>query len=205
MTNWRYITALIGAIVVLFLLVAVFRMRNWIPFAVAAFTWAAIMLATLPRRQKRPPALPENAPEDLPEDVDPSDFEHAMSAFGTAAAKLRELAARAPVPDIPLFEHMADLLEKIREHLRASPGHVTLTRRFLRHTLGRMLDVVSDYVDLANRAGPDQRERLSGISHQMEGFVAVLEKIDRACLDNDLTALEINVEVLNEQFDRRNR
>ena len=31
----------------------------------------------------------------------------------------------------------------------------------------------------------------------------MLEKIDRACLDNDITALEINVEVLNEQLDRR--
>ena len=38
-----------------------------------------------------------------------------------------------------------------------------------------------------------------------EGFVPVLEKIDKACLDNDLTALEINVEVLNEQLDRTRR
>lgn len=202
MKNWRNITALLGAVAIFVLLVGVFRMRNWIPFAVAGFAWAAIFLATLPRRE-RPEALPDRP--DLPEDVSRSDFDKAMRQFGNAAARLRELAARAPTPDIPLFERMADLLETIREHHRASPAHVTRTRRFLRHTLGRMLDAVSDYVDLANRSGPEQRERLSGISHQMEAFVSVLENIDRACLENDLTALEINVEVLNEQLDRKRR
>jgi hypothetical protein len=62
---------------------------------------------------------------------------------------------------------------------------------------------VAGYVRLAAQAGPDQKDRLAAISTQLEEFVPVLEKIDRACLDNDITALEINVEVLNEQLDRR--
>jgi hypothetical protein len=33
-------------------------------------------------------------------------------------------------------------------------------------------------------------------------FCLALERIDRACIDDDLMALEINVEVLNEQLGR---
>ena len=84
-----------------------------------------------------------------------------------------------------------------------NPDHVRLTAKFRRHVVGRMVGSVKSYVELARRAGRDQKARLAAISTQLEEFVPVLEKIDRACLENDLTALEINVEVLNEQLNRR--
>ena len=43
---------------------------------------------------------------------------------------------------------------------------------------------------------------LAEVSRRLADFVPVLENIDRACLDDDLTSLEINVEVLDEQLGR---
>jgi hypothetical protein len=70
-----------------------------------------------------------------------------------------------------------------------------------------MVAAVAGYVDLARRArpaagDPAQEERLAGISRRLAGFLPALERIDRACLEDDLMALEISVEVLDEQLGR---
>jgi hypothetical protein len=76
-----------------------------------------------------------------------------------------------------------------------------------------MVAAVAGYVDLARRAGPgrdpdarrpDSEDRLAEVSRRLRGFVPALEKIDRACVEDDLLALEISVEVLDEQLGPRN-
>ena len=104
---------------------------------------------------------------------------------------------------------MAELVAAIRRHHVANPGHVPRTRAFVRHTLPRMVAAVAGYVDLARRTDPGTTQgdpaarRLAEVARKLAGFVPVLENIDRACVEDDLMALEINVEVLDEQLGRR--
>ena len=190
------IIALVGAVVVFVATMLVLRRPGLAPFAVGTFAYVALLLALWPKNRQSPP-------KPLPEGVKRADFEFAIERLHHGVIHLRNAIAEAPLADGPLFERMAELLDTIREHHVANPSHVTMTRTFMRHTLGRIIETVREYVELASRAGTDQSDRLAEVSRQFEGFVPVLEKIDQACLDNDLTALEINVEVLNEQLDRK--
>src|SRR5690606_30606399 len=131
-----------------------------------------------------------------------ADYEAAVEALGAAGRELRALAVDAPPGDMALIRSMADQVEAIRAHHEANPAHVPRTRTFVRHTLPRMVAAVAGYVDLAGRAGPEGNERLAKVRRRLEGFVPVLERIDRACVENDLMALEISVEVLDEQLGR---
>jgi len=197
-SDWRAKVAAVAAVCVFGVLVFFFRMRTWMPFALAAFTFAAVWLALPPRRRERQieadddPALSEGTEE-----------EQAVAQLDGAAEQLRRLAHRAPGADKPLFEHLAELMARLSGHHRANPEHAERTRLFRRHMVGRMISSVSDYIDLAHRAGTGQADRLAAISKQLEDYVPALERIDRACLDNDMTALEISIDVLNEQLDRK--
>jgi hypothetical protein len=97
---------------------------------------------------------------------------------------------------------MADLLGRIRDHHASDPNDLRLTRRFLRAYLPRMLDSAEAYVDLAARADAGAG-RLAAVGGRVRGFVPALERIERACVENDMTALEVEVEVLGEQIDAR--
>ena len=188
--------ALVGAVAVFLASLVVLRRPTYVPFLVGAFAYVALLLALWPNRRRQ-------APTALPDGVKRADFEFAIERLHAGAAKLRAAIAEAPLADGPLFNRMADLLDTIREHHVSNPSHVTTTRIFMRHTLGRIIETVGEYVELAQRAGSNHADRLAEVSRQFEDFVPVLEKIDQACLDNDLTALEINVEVLNDQLDRK--
>ena len=185
------IAALI-AVAVLIVMIAVLKMRNHIPFVAALGTFVIAWLAMIPvgRREKRAalPSGPEGA---------------AIRELDEAAKELELLSQRGPAPDAPLFHRMAELMGQIRDHHIQNPSHADLTAKFRKHVVGRMVGSVRDYIDLAARTGAEHRDRLAAISTQLEQFVPVLERIDQACLDNDLMALEINVEVLNDQLNRR--
>ena len=195
-SNWRQVLAAVLAISVFVVLVVFLRLRNWMPFVAAGAVWAGFMLATA-----KPPV--RKGPGGAKDRAGRKEENQAIDLLDQAAKRLRRLARKAPDHDVPLFQRMADLFDTLKEHHIANPAHVRLTRKFRKHVIGPMIGTVQDYVDLAGRTGPDQRERLSQISKQLEAFVPVLERIDQACLDNDLTKLEINVEVLNEQLNRR--
>lgn len=157
---------------------------------IATFVVAWIMMV-LPRKSRK------QAEAEIAEEV------RAVSELDEAASRLQRMARQAPAPDRPLFRRLADLMGQIRDSHQLNPGHAELTRKFRKHVVGRMVGAVASYVELTRRAGRDEKDRLAAISSQIEEFVPVLERIDRACLDNDLMALEINVEVLNEQLNRR--
>lgn len=182
-----------AALGVFLVLVLAIRLRNWLPFVAAALTYLALLWAWRPRRA-RPVALPPGVGRD--------DYAAATEGLAAAARDLDRLARAAPAADAPMIRRMARLVEAIRRHHEANPAHVPRTRVFVRHTLPRMVAAVAGYVDLADRAGTGRDERLAGVARQLSGFLPVLENIDRACIENDLMALEINVEVLNEQLGR---
>ncbi|HET7410827.1 MAG TPA: hypothetical protein VFJ13_11570, partial [Paracoccaceae bacterium] len=164
-------------------------------FVGAILTYLALLWAL--RGEPQPPRRAA-----LPDGISRADHDAAIEALAAAGRELRTLAVEAPAEDMALIRRMADLVEAIRGHHEANPAHVPRTRIFVRHTLGRMVAAVAGYVDLARRAGPDGDDRLAEILRRLEGFVPVLERIDRACIENDLMALEISVEVLDEQLGR---
>lgn len=174
------------SLVVLFLT----RTISHLPLIAGVVTFFVSWVLLIPSRKSR-------------KQVADTDEDRAIVELDEAAAELASLAQKAPLPDRPLFRRLAELMGQIRDRHRMNPDHVRLTAKFRRHVVGRMVGSVKSYVELARRAGRDQKTRLAAISTQLEEFVPVLEKIDRACLENDLTALEINVEVLNEQLNRR--
>lgn len=199
MSRRAHAVALAGALAVFLLLLLALRLRNWLPFVGAALAYAGVLWAWRTARPGGSPA--RDAP--LPPGVSADDHRAALDALDDARRQLGSLAVEAPPGDAATIARMAALVEAIGRHHRASPGHVARTRTFVRHTLPRMVEAVAGYVDLARRALPGTSdERLAEVSRRLADFVPVLENIDRACLDDDLTALEVNVEVLDEQLGR---
>ena len=183
------------ALAVFLVLLIGFRLRGWLPFTAAALVYLGLLWSW--RTQ-----APAPRPLPLPDGVSRGDLEEALAGLDTAERELRALAVAAPDPDAPLIRRMADLVAAIRQHHEANPAHLLRTRSFVRHTLPWMVAAVAGYVDLAGRTGPDRDERLAEVLRRVEGFVPVLERIDQACVENDLMALEISVEVLDEQLGR---
>ena len=192
------IIAVIGALAVFLVLLVGLRLRGWPPFILAALAYAAL-LWVLPRPPARAPPAP------LPDGISRADQDAALAALENAVRDLRSLAERAPSSDRARLRHMAALIDAIRKHHLANPSHLARTRIFVRHTLPRMVGAIATYVDLASRALAQDEARLAGIRERLDGFIPVLEQIERACLDHDLTALEISVEVLDEQLGRDGR
>ena len=203
--TWRgrvQLRAGLAALGVFLLLLLGLRLRNWLPFVAAAAVYLGLLWYW---RAESWGGRPARRPVALPDGVSRASYDEALAALGAAERELRALTAAAPAGDVPTVRRMAELVGSIRTHHEANPAHVPRTRAFVRHTLDRMVAAVAGYVDLAGRAAPqkDERdERLAEISRRLQGFLPVLERIDRACIENDLMALEISVEVLDEQLDR---
>ncbi len=201
--------ALAGALAVFLVLLLALRLRNWLPFIGAALAYMGLLWAWRPGG-RAPRADEPQAP--LPSGVSADDHRTALDTLGEARDQLARLGPEAPPADRPAIARMAELVAAIRRHHEANPGHTPRTRAFVRHTLPRMVAAVAGYVDLARRTGPRTGpgdadlpgldDRLAEVSRRLGGFVPVLENIDRACVDDDLTALEINVDVLDEQLGR---
>lgn len=193
--------SIIGATAVFVACLALFRLWNWMAFAISGWTFAILWLSMTPiRRRKLPSAAPP--PVDLPEGVARADHDAAVERLRTAAYALRELADRARGADEALFARLSAMIWRIRSHHEANPRHVLHTRTFIRHALDRMVEAARGYADLSRRTGGAEAERLDDIRGRIEGFVPVLERIDKACVENDLTALDIETEVLSQQLRR---
>ena len=187
--------AAIGGLAVFLVLLIGLRLRGWPPFILAALAYASL-LWIVQRRPKRA------RPVALPDGISHTDYDAALAALENAARDLRSSAESAPSGDRARIRHMAALIEAIRRHHLANPLHLARTRIFVRHTLPRMVRAIATYVDLASRALAQDEARLAGIRQRLDGFIPVLEQIERACLNHDLMALEISVEVLDEQLGR---
>lgn len=158
-----------------------------------------IYLAALLIIRRTPP--PETVM--LSDGVSAADLAAALAAVDAAARRLAAADDRAPAADRGLFEQMAAILARIREHHARDPRDLRHTRRFLRHELPRMVETAEAYVDLAARASPADADRVAQLGRRIRGFVPALERIDQACLENDFHQLEVEVDVLGGQLERR--
>lgn len=168
--------------------------------AVLALLGAALVYgATLLIVRRRPPP----AERMLTDEVSEADLKAAMALMEASAARLAALEPQAPPEDRGLFEGMARSLRRIAAHHGQDPRDLRHTRRFLRHDLGRIVETAESYVDLARRAGPAEAERLAGLSKRIQSFAPALDRIERACLENDFMRLEVEAEVLSDQLAAR--
>ncbi len=193
--GWAQLRAGLSALAVFLVLLLGLRLRNWLPFVLAGATYLALLWRWRGGQPARRPVA-------LPDGVSRAAHDEAVATLAAAERELGALIALAPDGDVAMIRNMAALVGSIRAHHEANPAHILRTRPFVRHTLGRMVAAVSGYVDLAGRTAPAGDERLADISRRLHGFVPVLSRIDRACIENDLMALEISVEVLDEQLGR---
>lgn len=167
----------------------------WVALGAAIGVFVAILLVI----ERRPPATERQ----LADGVSEAELSAALTAITEAVRRLRLLEDRAAPSDLGIFAQMADVLERIGAHHREDPRDLRHTRRFLRHDLPRMVETSEAYVELATRAGPGSEERLQRLGARLRSFTPALEKIDRACLENDFMALEVETEVLSEQLEQR--
>lgn len=188
---------LAGAAAALAFLALFFGLSLIAPVAIgfALAVYAAILLLV----RRTPP--PETVM--LSDGVTEADLATALAALDQAVGRLRAAASAAPTAEAGVFERMAAVLLRIRAHHERDPRDLRHTRRFLRHDLPRIVDTVENFVDLAARAGPGDAARLAPLSERIRGFTPALERIDQACLDNDFHALEVEVDVLGGQLERR--
>lgn len=138
----------------------------------------------------------------LPKGIRKRDFIGVEKALSEGADLLRQYARLGDVREARLFNRLADGTTRILDHLRANPSHLPVIHRFTRHGLARLIQMITDYAELKRRALPEHQDRLAQILKGLEAFLPALDRIDKACLENDLDALEISVEVMAEQIDR---
>lgn len=175
-------------------------------FGLALVWWAAlpaaaiVYLAMLLLVERKPP--PERRM--LTPDVSEADFQEATALLRAAAERFHRLAREAERMDRLTFEELASLLTRILEHHEKDPRDLRHTRRLIRHDLPRMVETAEAYVDLNRRAGasrnPEFAERLSVLRGRLDGYAPALARVEKACLENDFMALEVETEVLSEQL-----
>ncbi|MEL6475804.1 MAG: 5-bromo-4-chloroindolyl phosphate hydrolysis family protein [Pseudomonadota bacterium] len=167
----------------------------WLALAFGLAVFAAFLLI-VPRKK----GLEEI---DIGDGINAAELKAGIEALTEAAARMRKLALSATGDDKAEFSRMAKLFEAIRSHHSDDPKDFKHTRRFIRHDLPRLVDTAERYMQLGRKASGTNRDRVAALGSQIRGFVPVLEKIDQACLENDFLALEVEVDVLSGQLDRR--
>jgi hypothetical protein len=136
------------------------------------------------------------------ERVSKADLEAAAASLASAGVRLRAASEVAPVAVRSDLAGMADHVLSIRDLILSDPNDYRLAKPFVGFYLPKIVETVESYVALAKLSRGDQSERLAELGQRIKDFGPVVRKIDRACLDNDLAALESEVDALGFQMKR---
>ncbi len=170
------------------------NMVVWRALVLAVSVYAAVLLLIA---RKRP--LEEIH---LGGSVSAADIQGAAAALQDAAERLNKAAGKAPEADAGTISEMAGHVASIRRSVLEDPDDYRPARRFITFYLPNIVRTVETYVKLSGQARGERATRLHDLSGQIRKFGAVVERIDAACIENDLRALEIEVDVLSKQLDR---
>ncbi len=166
----------------------------WVALGLSVLSYLAFLLVIRKR--------PLSSEIMLGERVSQADLDAAAAGLAAAGERLRVAAGAAPAQDRGDLSDMADHVLSIRDLILADPADYRLARPFITFYLPRIVETVETYVGLAQRARGAQSERLAELGRRIKDFGPVVRKIDKACLDNDLEALEAEVEALGFQVKR---
>jgi hypothetical protein len=134
--------------------------------------------------------------------VTKADLEAAAASLASAGARLRVASEAAPAAVRTDLAVMADHVLSIRDLILSDPNDYRLAKPFVGFYLPKIVETVESYVALAKLSRGDQSARLAELGQRIKEFGPVVRKIDRACLDNDLAALEAEVDALGFQMKR---
>lgn len=149
--------------------------------------------------------LIERAPEDSEvyvfANITQSDINTAARQCQDAAEQLRKAskAKRLDADTATALGRMAQLVDDIGANYRVDARDLKYSRNFTNHYLPKILELVTDYVALSERAtsGPSQ-ERLHQVGGAIRGYLPNLQTIHDACLENDFEKLELETAVLGD-------
>lgn len=137
--------------------------------------------------------------------VTAADVARATDALDQASARLARAAEAAPRGDRDQLLAMSRNLGSIRQSVATDPEDYRTTRRFIGFYLPKIVETVDAYVRLAGMASGDQAARIEALGRDIGRFDLAIREIDQACLENDVQALEVQVDVLAKQMDRGRR
>jgi hypothetical protein len=169
----------------------------WLALVLGAVAYGALLLV-IPRRKRASEIT-------LGLRVTEQDVQNAGHALQEYAMRLQRTLPGLPEADRPAVAEMAQHLGSIRENVMRDPDDFRLTRRFITTYLPNVVQTVETYADLSGRTSGEQANRLQALGEQIRGFSTVVDDIARACVENDLAALEAEVGALDTQLSRRMR
>ncbi len=138
----------------------------------------------------------------LSDRVSAADVAAAGAALAEAVNRVGHAAGTAPDADRPGLAELQSHLASIREQVLADPADYRSAQRFITSYLPRMVDSVEGFAALARRVqGPDVA-RLQPLREGLATYREAVARIDRACLENDFTALEAEIDALAFQVKR---
>jgi 5-bromo-4-chloroindolyl phosphate hydrolysis protein len=138
----------------------------------------------------------------LSDRVSAADIANAGALLANAAARITNAAGTLPPPEAAPLADMAAHLSSIRTQILADPADYRPAHRFITFYMPRMVDNIDTYAQLSQRATGPARERLAGLAAGLQSYGQVVAKIDQACMENDFSALEAEVEALAFQLKR---
>ncbi|MEM1266178.1 MAG: 5-bromo-4-chloroindolyl phosphate hydrolysis family protein [Pseudomonadota bacterium] len=166
----------------------------WLALLLAVVVYFALILV-VPRRRPLEEIV-------VGERVTAADLDAADQLLTDAATRIGRAAAIAPAETQGDLEGMALHLTSIRDQIARDATDFRRTRSFIHHHLPKMVTSVETYVDLASRSQGAAHTRLHDLGQRIRNFRTVVEKIDDACLENDVAALEAEVDALGVQMTR---
>lgn len=134
--------------------------------------------------------------------VTQADIRAASASMTSASKRLGAVLDKVPQGDQTMIKEIQQHVESIRDHILADPEDYRRARRFISSYLGKMVESVEHYADLARRTKGRHQDRLDPLAARIRGYLPALEKIDTACLENDFVALESQMKALAIQMDR---
>lgn len=188
--------AVLVAVIVLAIGFGFLRLRGMVPVAGAAGAWLFTLLLLWPSPAPR---------ARLPKGISRAEYGALRRTLGEGIAAIEAVGHGLPRHARKPIAGLADGLRRIDRHLRRNPAHIGPTRVLIRHRLAEIVAAVEGYATLTRHDLPEHRARLAAVRAHLAALRDGLTQIERACLENDLTALEIGVEVLRDQIERRPR
>ena len=190
----RQITAALVASVVFLALFFGMTLIWWLALGLAVAVYGAMLLVI---GRKRP--LEEIR---LSARTSAADIQAAAAALENAGDRLVRAARTAPDTDRDPITEMADNVLNIRKSILEDPEDYRPARAFVNVHLPNIVQTVETYVKLSQNARGDAAARVAELGREIRGFAPVIDRINAACIENDLRALEVEVAALSQQLDR---
>ncbi len=169
----------------------------WLALVLAGVAFGALLLV-IPRKRRAEEILRGTA-------VTQADMEKAASALKDHTQRLDRSLPALPPSDRAAVQSMAAHLMSIHDNVLKDPEDYRSTRRFIFTYLPNMVQTIESYAGIAGQATGAQADRVAQLGAQIRAYVPVIEEIDRACIENDISALEAEVDALGTQLSRRLR